>query len=330
MQLLHVVRAVVRQGVALEIGPPVLVGVEFRGVPGQVFQVEPSASSQPVAQHSTSVARQTVPHHEDGAFEVPQQVTQELDDLLLPNGSVQVEVKIPAQPMTPWRDRKPADRRDPAVVSGSVSYDRGLSARGPRPAHQGGQQEAGFINEDQMGLPASGQSLDPRPVLLDPRSDSLLVAFDRSAFRLLRGKNPTLPLPAEWRGHGSRRPIAAGSIGGSADRSTGRWRSQTPRHPSAGTSPTPVVVQGSISGAVPAPARDPAPPLHCADTGPTIGKHSAEWPSTSGISGKARSPVDSGQPPSGDVAPIARDFHGVSWFIQSAIPLHKHYFYVAQ
>src|SRR5512133_2997558 len=101
--------------------------------------------------------------------------------------------------MPPWRDREPADRRHPAVVSGSMSNDRSLSTRRPRSTRQRGQQEAGLINEDQMGLPASGHPLDPRPILLNPRGDSLLVAFDRPAFGLLRGKNPTQPSPAARR-----------------------------------------------------------------------------------------------------------------------------------
>ncbi len=330
VQLLHVAGAVVGQGVTLEIRPPVFVGVEFRGVAGQVLQVESPASPQQQSQHFASVAGQPVPHDKDCAMEMRQEVAQELDDLLLPDGSVQVEAEIPAQPMTPWRDRQPADRRDPAVVSGSVSYDRGLSTGRPRSTHQGGQQEAGLINEDQMGLPTSGPSLDPQPVLLDPRSDPRLIAFDRPAFRLLRGKNPTRPSLAARHRHGSERPNAAGSTGRSADRSTGRWRSHTPTRLSAGTVPAPVVVEHPVWGVAPARDEDPGRPPRSADTRSTIGRHFAAWSSTSGISGQDRDPVGSASQPSDDEAPVARDFHVVSCFIESAIQAYKLYFYRAQ
>ena len=187
VQLFHVVRAVIGQRVALEIRPAVFVRVEFRSVAGQVFQVKPAASPQPQSQHSTTMSCQPVPDHDDGAVEVCQQIAQKVDDLFLPDGPVQVEAQIPPQSAALWRNREPADCRDPAVVSCALSHDRGLSAKSPRPAHQRGQQEARFIDENQMRLAASGQSLDPRPVFLDPRSDRPLVAFSRLAFGFLWG-----------------------------------------------------------------------------------------------------------------------------------------------
>jgi len=330
MQLLHIVRAVIGQRVAFEIRPPVFVGIEFRGVAGKGFQVEPPASSQPQPQHPAAMGGQAIPDHDDRAVEVSQQVAQEVDNLFLADRPVQVEVQIPAQSVAIGRDRQPADGRDAAVMSRSLTHDRGLPSKRPGSANQGRQQKARFIDENQVGPATSGHSLDPRPILSDPRGDSLLVAFGRPSFWLLRGKNPTTPSPAEQHRHGNAPRISARSVGRFGGRSTGRWRSQMLRRLSADSQPMHAAGGRSTWAAFPAPARHPAQPHRCADTRAAIGRHFGAWSSTGGISRQDRNPADSGRRLPADVAQVARGFHVVSCFIESAISVCEHYFYRTQ
>ena len=60
----------------LEVGPDALVGVQLRGVAGQSLQVEPSGCSvsQEVLDRLTTLDRSTVPHDQELAGDVAQQV----------------------------------------------------------------------------------------------------------------------------------------------------------------------------------------------------------------------------------------------------------------
>jgi len=319
MQLLDVLRAVVCQWIALEVRPSVFVGIEFRGVSRKVLQVQSATTSQPLSQEAAAVSRQPIPHNNDRSIQMPKQVTQEVEDLLLSNGAVQVEVKVPSQSPTSRRDGQASDGRDMPMVSRTLTHDRRFSANRPSPPDQRSQQEACFINENQMGPLSRRQTLDPRPIFLDPSGDRLLVAFSSLTFWPLRGKNRGPTSGAEWRRRGTAPRTACRSTGRSVGKSTSRWRTRRPLPLSAHRPPAHGVVERSACRVVLAPAGPTARPSRSARTGSATGKRSAVWCSAGGLSGPDRSFCSSMQPPCGAVAPVASDFRMVSCIIRSAI-----------
>ena len=330
VQLFHLVGAVVGQRVALEIRPPIFVGVEFRSVARQVFQMESSAPPQPLTQHPTSMSRQPVPDHDDRPGQVLQQIAKEVDDLILPDGLVHVEVEIPAQAPTARRDRQSADGRDVAMVTSPLPHDRGLPAKRPSSADQRSRQKARFVNENEMGLPSHCQAFDSRPVLLDPLGDSLFVAFDRLAFWLLRGKNPARPSAVEWHRRGNGRGSVVRSTGRCEGRSTNRSRSQRPRLPSAGSQQEIVSVWQSTWTGGQAPGRQPRRGPRHAGSPSATDRRPAGSSSASERSGPGRGPAGSSPRPVAVAAPVAQGFHVVSWFIRSATIVCELYFYRTQ
>src|SRR6185436_6652592 len=104
--------------------------------------------------------------------------------------------------------------------------DWSLAARRPGATHQRVQQKAGFIDENDMAVATTGQSFDPRPIVLDPVLDRLLVTLLGAVLGLLRRKNPALPSAAECDPRDSSRASDRGSAARCADRSTSRWRSR--------------------------------------------------------------------------------------------------------
>jgi hypothetical protein len=62
------------------------------------------------------------------------------------------------------------------------------------------QQKACLINENQVRGGPLGPSLDPRPILLNPMLDRLLVAFLGPQLGLLREKNRVRPNGGEISG----------------------------------------------------------------------------------------------------------------------------------
>src|SRR5581483_2293418 len=80
-------------------------------------------------------------------------------------------------------------------VSRFVLGLRGMPARSPTAAQQGGHQQAAFVQEKQARTTTTRFLLDARPVLSQPPGNGLLVPFTRHAPGLLRRVAP-LPQPS--------------------------------------------------------------------------------------------------------------------------------------
>jgi hypothetical protein len=330
VKAVHVWWAVVCQPVRLEVSPPVLVRIEFGGVAGQELQVQASATAQPVTQGSAAVGAEVIPHHDDAPAQMPEQVAQESDDLLLADALVPMELQIPSQMTAARRDREAADGRDAPVVAGALPQDGCLAPWRPGTANHGMQQEARFINENQVGVPTGRPAFDPRPIPFDPAADGFFVAFNGQPFGPLRGKNRAQPSPEEWRRRGTRCPNAGESTRRSGGRSRGPWQTRNRTLLSEGRPPRPASAAPSVSKDGRAPAGQPGPRLRLADAAAARRRRSAAWSSGGGRSRRGRTRGPSGPRPVAADAPTAPGFRGVSCFITSAFGPNKLYYYWSQ
>ena len=330
VQLLDVLGAVVGQRAAFEVRPSVFIGIEFGGISGQVFEMDPTGATQPSVQEFAAVGLKVVPHNDDRPSHVPKQLAKELDNLILPDRSIQVELQIPSQSMSSRRHRQTANARDAAMMPDAVAQDWRLPARRPGSLHQRLQEKACFVDENQVRMVAGRPALDPRPVVRQPVRNGCLVTLQSATFGLLRGKNPARPSDAEWR----RRDTALGTDAPrpvqSADRSKGRSRSRRPSPLSEDNAPDRASAWAS-TWPVARMQAEPAGPLpRAADAVAATSRPSGAWSQEEQRSGWGLCPVDSTQRPGGVAAPTAAEFHVVSCFITSALLNHKDYFYRTQ
>ena len=330
VQGVHVRRAGVGQRVVFEVAPPVFVGVEFGRVAREVFQVKSPTPPEPRPQCPALVGRQVVPDHHHAPTQVPEQVTQEVDDLFLADRPVPMKGQIPPQSAAARRDREASDDRDAPVVAGAVPQDRRLAARRPGPADQRMQEKAGFIDENEVGAMAGRSTLDPGPVLFDPAADGVLVTLEGSTLGFLRGKNRGGPSGAEWRRRDTTCRNGRRSAGRFADRSTGPWQSRR-RRPLSRVGPPGIVAAGrSACRAAPGRVAPPRRPARLSEPAAPRGRRSAGWCPGDGRSRSGRTRVAAAPRPVAAAAPTARDFRGVSWFILSASEPNDDYYYLDQ
>ena len=81
--------------------------------------------------------------------EVEQQVAEEVSHLLLLD-VLEVEMEVEVEPSTFGTDGDAGNNRD-AITPVVMTQHRGLPDRSPTPGDRGGQEEAGFIGEDDVG-----------------------------------------------------------------------------------------------------------------------------------------------------------------------------------
>jgi hypothetical protein len=318
LQLILVGWTVVGQRVAFEIGPPIFVGIEFWGVSRQILQANPTTPRQPVPQQTASVCAQPVPYHNHPVGQVTQQVSQKHDNLLLANRRVLVELQVPAQVPASGRNTQGSNCRDTPIVASSLAQYRCAAARGPGAVDKRMQQKARLVDEYDVGLVPGRPPFDPGPVVSDPPPDSGFIPLNRSAFGLLRGKNPTTLTALGCGRHGSVRRSVARSAALRAGTSTNPCQNRMPTLPSAGIWPSHVSVGRSASTADPARVWRPGPSRLVAGRHGPSGRHFAGWFSASRRSRRARSPAASAPRPGIAAAPTALDFHEVSCLITSA------------
>ncbi len=318
VQCMHIRRAVVRQGPALEVGPTVLVRVELGCVGWQVFQVNPPAATQPTSQQAALVSLEVVPDDHDPAAQVSQQVTQEVDDLLLPDVPVQMELQVPAQATPAGRDRQACDGREAAIVPDAVAQDRRLAPRSPTALQQRLQQKARFVNEYKVRVRSGHAAFDAWPVVLQPVGDSRFVTFQCATLGLLRGKNPSRPSGAESRRRGNGRRIAAPRPARCADRSKDRFGTRRRRRLSASTGPGCASAGPSVWAVARMRGKPSAPPRPGADAAAATRRRSEVWCRADGRSPSGPGLAATRPRPAAAAAPTALKYHVVSCFTASA------------
>jgi len=140
-------------------GPHKLIGVEFWGIGWKSMHMEPLVLANKLLDDDASVDGAAIPQQHNRSAQMAQEVTQESDDLHPGNiGCVETEVK--SKPLARRGDGDGRDCRNslPAVA---VPNDRGVANRRPSLAHVRDEEEAAFVEEDEMGPKSSGFFLTP-------------------------------------------------------------------------------------------------------------------------------------------------------------------------
>lgn len=150
-------QSVVGQSMVFEDCPDVLIGIQFRGVGGKPLDIEPAAmSSHESLSLLGAVGFSTVPQHDDGPAQMPQEETEELDDFGGFDVPVGVKADVEPDAFPARRNTERGDRGDLLAVSPDVPENRGLSARTPGAPDQRQKGESCLIEKNEMGVTFSG------------------------------------------------------------------------------------------------------------------------------------------------------------------------------
>jgi len=139
---------------ALEMVPDAFVGVEFRSVRGEGHEVKPARASEEFLHRIAAMDSAVVQQHDQMTTDLTQEMAQE-DGHLFALNVVLVEQAVQRATEAPGTDGDPGDRGD-SVVAIPMMHDGGLSDRTPGLAHGRDQEEAGFVDKDDMGRQPCG------------------------------------------------------------------------------------------------------------------------------------------------------------------------------
>lgn len=148
--------SIVGQGMTLQIAPTVFVGVQFGRVGREELGLQTPAAGQKRFHLFPPMSVEAIPNQKHLAPQVPQQIAQEGDHLLLANGAIRMEMEIPAQTASLRRDRQRTHQRDVSMMPRTGLQHGRLAAWRPGAVHERRQKYAGFINENYRALIAGG------------------------------------------------------------------------------------------------------------------------------------------------------------------------------
>lgn len=138
----------------VRLAPDTFIGIEFRRIRGEAFQMETRVSAAEAPDRFAFVRFAIVPDDDEVAAQMTEQVAQELARLrLLDVLAMQLEVQAHAP--AAGTDGECRDGGD-LVVLVAVLGEWGLAARRPRAADRRNQEEAGFVDETEMGAQPRG------------------------------------------------------------------------------------------------------------------------------------------------------------------------------
>ena len=152
-QLREIMSLAIRESLLGQL-PDALIGVELRRVGREALQVEPRGASAQLTYELASMGISAVPQDDDVPRELPEQPSQEIAGLEL-SDVFRVELKVKVEALAAGRNRDPRDGGDP-VASIEVMNCRRLAHGSPGAGDRGGQLEAGFVGEDEVGTQPPG------------------------------------------------------------------------------------------------------------------------------------------------------------------------------
>ena len=139
---------------ALGFGPHKLIGIELWGIGWKSMHMEPLVLANELLNDEAPVDGAAIPEQHNRSAQVPEEVTQEADDLHPRNiGAMETEVK--SKPLARWGDGDGGDGRNP-LPRVAVSKDRGMADRRPGLAHVRDEEESAFVEEYEMGPKSLG------------------------------------------------------------------------------------------------------------------------------------------------------------------------------
>ena len=140
--------------VGLEVIPHTFVRVEFRGVGREGLQVEAGRAAEELLHGRAVMDPAIVQQHDEVPGDRAQQVAEKGRDLLALD-IVRVQVAVQRTPEALGADGDGRDGRDP-IMRVPVPHERRLPHRAPRLPDRGDQEEAGFVEEDEVGAQPRG------------------------------------------------------------------------------------------------------------------------------------------------------------------------------
>ena len=146
-----------------EMGPHALVGVELRRVGRESLQVQAPEAPAELTDHPAPVGASAIPEEDDVAAQSAEQMAQEPRDF----GLLDVlRMKVPVEPQAPsaGAERESRDGRYP-LAPVTVPEEGGLAPGRPGLARGRDQQEARFVEEDEVGAQPGGVFSFPHPII---------------------------------------------------------------------------------------------------------------------------------------------------------------------
>ena len=147
-QFLDIVGTTISE-VALGERPYTFVGIEFRGVGGEMFDTQTRVLPEQYLQRFPMVGARVVQQGNHWSLQMSQKMTEKLTDFLLAD-VLEVKLVEEAQTVLFRADRDSRDYRDLVPPIAMVDHRR-LTARRPSLGDMRDQQESGFVRKDYMG-----------------------------------------------------------------------------------------------------------------------------------------------------------------------------------
>lgn len=154
LKMVEIFRETVRQG-ALEMVPDKFVGVELRGVSRKAMGPQPGMVAEKLLDWSSLVRPAVIPEEDQGASQVSEQLSKELDHFRGADVLVGVEPGIQGDAPPLRRHAEGRDGRDLFPAPGAPQV-RGLAPGCPGAGDVGDQEKATLIEEGQMGPKPGG------------------------------------------------------------------------------------------------------------------------------------------------------------------------------
>jgi len=143
----------IREGLLRKL-PDAFVGVELRGIAGEAIEVEPGEEAAHRTDRIPFVNASVVPHQHDRPAEMAEQLAQEGADLGVLD-VLRMEGVVEAQATAAGTHRDARDDGD-SIAPLPVIEQRRAPARRPRLADARNQEEARFVDEDEVGTQPRG------------------------------------------------------------------------------------------------------------------------------------------------------------------------------
>jgi len=140
--------------VGFQVIPHAFVGIQLRGVRRERFQVEAGRAAEQFLHGFPAVDPAVVQQHDEVAGDLPQQRPEEGRDLVALD-IVLIQLAVQRTPDACGADGDARDGRDP-VMRVPMADDRRLAHRAPRLPDRRDQEEAGFVDEDEVGAQPRG------------------------------------------------------------------------------------------------------------------------------------------------------------------------------
>lgn len=143
----------VRERVHLEVGPELFRGVELGRVGRQRLGADTRPRPEELLDRDGTVAGKKVPHEDDGASDVAQEIFQERDHLPRRDVLVRIESEEKAGPLPNRRQRDRGGHRDLLVRAPRLVEDRRGTAGSPCFPDHGGHHQPALVEEGDVRLP---------------------------------------------------------------------------------------------------------------------------------------------------------------------------------